>query len=267
VASPGSALDLRDQRQARLEELSQYLAIDVENVPDSAGQIRVLARDAADNPVVLLDSGKDFPPVTFDGTEVSAGNPATVLALAGGTIHGNLTARDGTIVDVRTGLDRLAAQLVSSVNAAYNPGAASTDFFAAAGTTAATLALDSTVSIDSIRATATTEAGANEIALAVADLATTSFSTGTGALFNGTFGAHYRSVVATIGNAAHHTQNLLEDQTTLQHAIMQRRDSVSGVSIDEEIADLTRFQRAFEASARMMRALDEMLDVVVNQLG
>ena len=59
----------------------------------------------------------------------------------------------------------------------------------------------------------------------------------------------------------------VEDQATLRQAILARRDSVSGVSIDEEIADLTRFQRAFEASARIMRAIDDMLEVVINQLG
>jgi flagellar hook-associated protein 1 FlgK len=267
VGHPGSALDLRDQRQARLEELSEYLAIEVETPPDSAGQIRILARDAADNPIVLLDSAKEFSDLTFDGTSIHGGRPATVLALGGGRLHGGLVARDGVIAEMRTGLDRVSAQLVVAVNTTYNPGGTATNFFDATGTTAATIRFDATLTAENIRATATTDAGANEIARAIADLATTTFSTGAGAQFNGTFGAYYRSLVSTIGNAASNAEGMLQDQTVLHRAILNRRDSVSGVSIDEEITDLTKYQRAFEASARMMRAIDEMLDLVVNRLG
>jgi flagellar hook-associated protein 1 len=267
VGQPGSALDLRDQRQARLEELSTYLNIEVETVPEANGQIRILARDAADNPITLLDSAKAFSDLTFDGTNISGGRPATVLALSGGRLHGNLAARDGIVADLRTGLDQLSAQLVTAVNTTYNPGGAATDFFDATGTTAATIAFDSTLTQENIRTTATADAGANEIALAIAGLATTTFSTGAGAQFNGTFGAHYRGIVSTIGNATSSAQGRLEDQTILHRAIMGRRESVSGVSIDEEITDLTKYQRAFEASARMMRVIDELLEIVVNRLG
>jgi len=267
VGAPGSALDLRDQRQARLEELSEYLDISIENIPDSAGQIRILARDSAENPVVLLDSGKEFTDVTFDGTNFIGGRPATTLNLAGGKLHGALVARDGTVADLRTSLDRLSLQLVTAVNSAYNPGGALTNFFDPAGTTAATIAFDASLTQENIRTTAGADPGANDIALAVAGLATTTFSTAGGAQFNGTFGAFYRGVVATIGNATSNAESLLADQTTLRRAILERRDGVSGVSLDEEIADLTKYQRAFEASARMMRAIDEMLDVVVNRLG
>lgn len=267
VGNPGSALDLRDQRQARLEELSQYINFDVENVPDSAGQIRILSRDSADNPVVLLDSAKPFSAVTFDGTNVFGGRPATQLALSSGRIAGGLSARDGTIADLRTSLNSLATQLVTTVNGAYNPGGAYTNFFDAAGTTAATIALDGTLTQDNIRTSTTADPGANDIALAVTGLATTLFSTGSGAQFNGTFGSYYRGIVANIGNATSNAQGLLEDQTTLSNAISARRDSVSGVSLDEEMADLTKYQRAYEASARMMRAIDEMLDTIVNKLG
>ncbi len=267
VGNPGSALDLRDQRQARLEELSQYINVEAENVADSAGQIRIVARDAADNPVVLLDSGKDFSKVTFDGTNISGGRPSTVLQLTGGAIHGGLTVRDDTIADLRTSLDKLSAQLVASVNGAYNPGGSLTNFFDPAGTTAATIALDPSIDQDTIRTSTSADPGANDIAIAVADIATTTFATSGGAQFNGTMGSYYRGIVANVGNATGNAQSLLDDQTTLLTAITDRRDSVSGVSLDEEISDLTKYQRAYEASARMMRAIDEMLDTVINKLG
>ena len=49
--------------------------------------------------------------------------------------------------------------------------------------------------------------------------------------------------------------------------VRSQRDGVSGVSLDEEMADLMKFQRAFQASSRVFTVMDELLDVVVNRLG
>lgn len=266
VGKNGAALDLRDQRQAKIEELSKYIDVVVEQVPDSAGQIRLLSRDATDTPVVLLDSGNAVTPITFDGTNFSGGTPTTQLDVRGGSLLGHITARDGAVANLRTGLDQLAAQLVTAVNAAYNPGGVSTDFFDAAGLTAATIAIDSTLTANNIRSTNSTNPGANDVALALADLAATSFSTGGGDFIDGTLSNHYRDMVSGIANATSSATDRLEDQKILQRLMVERRDSVSGVSLDEEMTNLVKYQRAFDANARVMRTLDEMLDIIVNQL-
>ena len=53
----------------------------------------------------------------------------------------------------------------------------------------------------------------------------------------------------------------------LTDAVENRRQSVSGVSLDEEMSNLVRFQRAYQASARAMSTMDEMLDVLINRTG
>jgi len=103
-------------------------------------------------------------------------------------------------------------------------------------------------------------------ALAVADLAGARFSTAGGDSIDGSFGDFYLRAVSDIANSAASASGRYEDQSTLQSLVRQRRDSVSGVSLDEEMTDLIKFQRAFDASARVMRVLDEMLDTVVNGL-
>jgi flagellar hook-associated protein 1 FlgK len=45
------------------------------------------------------------------------------------------------------------------------------------------------------------------------------------------------------------------------------RSSITGVQLDEELSDLMRYQRAYEASARVMSAADEMLDTLINRTG
>ena len=48
---------------------------------------------------------------------------------------------------------------------------------------------------------------------------------------------------------------------------MGRRDQVSGVSMDEEMSNMLRFQHAYNASARVMTTMDEMLDTLINRMG
>ena len=54
---------------------------------------------------------------------------------------------------------------------------------------------------------------------------------------------------------------------TIQQLVRNQRDTVSGVSMDEEMADLVKYQRAFQASSRVFSVVDELLDTVVNRLG
>jgi flagellar hook-associated protein 1 FlgK len=49
--------------------------------------------------------------------------------------------------------------------------------------------------------------------------------------------------------------------------IDNQRESVKGVSLNEETVNMIKYQRAFEASARVMTALDEMLDIIINRMG
>ncbi|MBE2212821.1 MAG: flagellar hook-associated protein FlgK [Opitutaceae bacterium] len=266
VGEPGSALDLRDQRQAKLEELSKYVDFRTAPVAGSTSQIQILARDTGGADVVLLDGANPPTGVTFTGTGFTGGNPPVALGLLGGRLQGALTARDGAIADLRTSLDAMARQLVTSFNTAYNPGGAYSNFFDPAGTTAATIALDASLSSANVRSTVTADPGANDIALAVYGLSEVAYATGGGDAIDGTFGSYYRSVVSDLANATASAESRYDDQSTLQRLMVERRDSVSGVSIDEEMTNLIKYQRAFDASARVMRMIDEMLETVVKGL-
>jgi flagellar hook-associated protein 1 FlgK len=54
---------------------------------------------------------------------------------------------------------------------------------------------------------------------------------------------------------------------SLVSAVDDRRQSVAGVSLDEEMTNLMRFQRGYQASARTMTTMDEMIDTLVNRTG
>ncbi|MBI5688813.1 MAG: flagellar hook-associated protein FlgK [Verrucomicrobia bacterium] len=265
VNAPGSAVDLRDQRQARLEELAAKLPVEVAD--SSNGQVRVFSRDANGAAVVLLDLTQVQGTVAFSGTQLTAGNPATALALTSGSVHGALTARDGAIETLRNDLDLLARQLVTSVNDLYNPTGATGDFFVASGTSAGTIRVAPTVSASSLKASDGGAAGDNSIALAIGALRAQVFSTAGGDAIDGTFVGFYSHVVGKLGQALAGANARVEDQSSIEQLVRSQRDAVSGVSLDEEMADLMKYQRAFQASSRVFATVDELLDLVVNRLG
>jgi len=265
VNGPGTAVDLRDQRQARLEELAGKMDFDL--AENGNGTINVSARDASGAPVVLVNQSNVTGGVTFNGTQISAGSPATVLALSAGSIKGSLAARDGAVQTLRDNLDVLAAQMVSAVNAAYNPTGATGNFFDPAGTAAGTIRVASGVTASSLKASDGGAAGDNTIALAVAGLAEHSFSVAGGDVIDGRFSGFLSNTVSALGQSLASTNAEVKDQENIEKLIRNQRDTLSGVSLDEEMADMMKFQRAFQASSRVFSIVDNLLDLVVNQLG
>lgn len=261
---PGAAVDLRNARQAKLEELSKYLDFTTRPIPGVNGGLQVVARDTSAAEVVLVD-GPNAASVTFDGNNVLA-NGAT-LALGGGSIAGHLAARDGSIQTLRNNLRDAAIQLAGAVNAAYNPTGSTGNFFQVPPTAPNLLTLDPLLSAASLKTTDTANAGANELALAVAGAGRQTFSGGGGDTINGTIPGFLAQTVSSFGYALAQTDSSLSDQETIQRFITAQRAEVSGVSMDEELTDLMRFQRAFQANSRVINVIDELLDQVVNRLG
>jgi flagellar hook-associated protein 1 FlgK len=265
IGHPGSAVDLRDQVEARIEELATKLPISV-NVTNT-GVLQVSMKDASNADVLLVDGATVTGPVAFTGTGLTGGASATALDATSGSIAGSLTARDGAVQGLRDNLNLLAGQLVAAVNAAYNPSAtAGADFFDPAGTTAGTIALRAGLNATTLRA-GTGAAGDNSIALAVAAIASRTFSTAGGDAFDGTVGQFYSATVSNLGQALAGANARVEDQDRIEQLVRAQRDSISGVSLDEEMAELVKYQRAFQASSRVFNVIDDLLDTVVNRLG
>lgn len=76
-----------------------------------------------------------------------------------------------------------------------------------------------------------------------------------------------KSLIGTLGVDADEAKRNTLNQEILLQDIENRRQSISGVNQDEELANMVRFQHAYNASARMMTTMDEMLDVLINRVG
>ena len=265
---PNSAVDLRDQRQAKLEELSKYMEISFENIADSNGQIRVKCGD------VILVEGKD---VSGDG-ELAYVNTTTEkkftfggadLPISKGALVSQLEARNGAVQESRNRIAALAKQLQDSLNGVYSP--TGDNFFKDAVSTAVgkLLEIDADLSVSSLKSTSTTNTGANDVALKIADLANKPFATSPSGAdsIDGTFGGFYNSIVSSLGQKLSTNNIQLEDQKLSEEMTRSNRDSFSGVSQDEEMTDMMKFQRSFQATSRFINVVDNLLDQVVNRLG
>jgi len=85
--------------------------------------------------------------------------------------------------------------------------------------------------------------------------------------YEATFDDYFRSTVAQLGVASQEAERMVENQNLLVAQLINRREEVSGVSLDEEMTNMIRFQHAYAAAARVITANDEMLDLIVNRLG
>lgn len=222
--------DLLDRRDEILDELSAFGQVSVTEL--GGGSISVQFGDAA-TPLV-------------SGTTVTW---PQALTSPGGRLGGllNIASATGPIGARRADLDAVAAQLASSVNAIHG----SPPFFT--GTTAATLAVG--VTSATLTPGSGPAAGANDIAIAVAGLRG-------GAVDNG-----YGNLVSALGTSAANARRNEATAVALRDAALDRRSEVSGVSMDEEMTNMLRFQRAYQASARAMTAMDETLETLINRTG
>lgn len=237
--SPNDLLDRRDQL---LDQLSAYGQISVEQL--DGGSVNVAFVDAT--------TGTAYP-IVSDQT-VDWTGPPTGGWSPGGQLGGLLTLGrpGGTIDGYLTTLDTFASSLVSSVNAAYGGS------FLVAGTpAAAAIAVDSTIQAAPASITAGSGGtGSNDLALAVSQLRG-------GASIDGA----YAAFVAKVGGDLNEATRMRANAQALTDSVENRRQSVAGVSLDEEMSNLVRFQRAYQASSRAMSTLDEMLDVLINRTG
>jgi flagellar hook-associated protein 1 FlgK len=250
--------DLLDKRDTLIDQLS---ALGNTTVSVSAGNAGTLGS---------VD-------VTFGGTAlVTANNAATLASVPAGTTSGQLAGMSAVITaisDPTTGyltkLNTLASTLSSATNAQLalgkdlNGNAGAPLFTVTSGSEAATIAVNPLVlsSPDLIAASANGDPGDGANALALGNLQTTPLIGGA------TIDTAYSQLVTQIGSDAQQAQSNLDNANSLVQSLTNRRESVSGVSLDEEMTNLLQFQRGYQACARVMSAMDSMIDTLVNHTG
>jgi flagellar hook-associated protein 1 FlgK len=259
-----TANDLRDLRQQRIEELAKLA--NVQTTAQSNGTMDIaIAGVTLVSGVRVTDTLAAYDPGggRWMVQTATGGSP---LALTSGSIQGTIETRDGALRSLRDDLNALATSLITEVNAIHRlgyslTGSTGADLFT--GTNAGDIAVDASLVVDPSRLQVSGVAGAvgdNQTALALAQLADRQHAS----LSNQTFSEYYSRTVANLGQSLASTNNALTDQDAVEQMLLRQRDAISGVSLDEEMTDLIKFQRAYEASAKLIATVDEMLSTLVN---
>jgi flagellar hook-associated protein 1 len=245
-----SANNLEDQRDNLIDDLSQYSNVNV--TTQSNGMVDVSFGNAA---IAAQNGTADTTPLV-DGTTVNLAQNLTDTNLngSGGTLGALLglydaTNHSGQLAGYLTSLNGVATQLVSTVNnaiATADPaGATATPFFDPTGNTAATIAVNPALNSSS---TPYTPAEADAVY----------------GLSGGSAEQSYQAFVTQVGGNVQAAQNSQSTAQSLLSAIGNQRQSVSGVSLDEEMTNLIQYQQAYQASARVMTTLDTMISSLLS---
>lgn len=79
--------------------------------------------------------------------------------------------------------------------------------------------------------------------------------------------SRYNSMVTEMGIVKQQEDNMLETQNALMELLTQRRESISGVDVNEEVVDMIKYSSAFQANSRVLQTISDMLDTLINRTG
>lgn len=268
-SASAAANDLRDQRDAAVLEVSKL------------AKVSVLERD--DGTVDLVLSGRtvvtrgnaetlELRRVFVDGSEraeIVAARSQSAVTLAEGKLQGMIAARDEHVRALRDRLDDLANLLADRVNALHTQGrtASSSGLLFFTGDSAGTLALNPALvagpaSAELVASSRSGLEGDNDIAREIAALASEPLETGgSESLLD-----RYNTLIVDTASSRSGYQFLLENQQNVVETVEGRLEAIRGVSLDEEGANLVRYQNAYDAAARVVTVAAEMFETLLTMI-
>ncbi len=257
--------DLLDERDRKIDELSTIAGITVAEDPQgsvivSMGGVTIASRAGAQS--LHVEN-------TAQGVQIRTDKENITVPASGGELGASLTLVNTTIPGYLGKLDELAGALITRVNAVHRsgyglgtPAPTGLDFFS--GTAAADINLSAAIA-GNPSAVAASQSGApgdNKGALALAGIAGEALLGGNSL----TLSQFYNGLVTGVGSAVNGAQSTADTQQLILNQLSNQQQSVSGVSIDEEMTNLIQYQRAFDAAARLVNTTNDMFTTILSML-
>ncbi|NLT17636.1 MAG: flagellar hook-associated protein FlgK [Clostridiales bacterium] len=291
-----TANDLRDQRNLLLDQLSGIVDITYYHTPSGQLYVQLGGRDLVSHTTVgaLATAQTGYNPLTGlnELNEVIWESDSAAVTITSGSLKGTLQLRDGNIQDeygipyLVDSLNTLVNALVDEINAVHsqgwtlpcdeNGGASITgvnffdDFGGAVPVTAGNFKLDdailltpNNIAASDVEITAANHQEGNNLN-AHAILAVINSSSLSGI---NNFQGYMTTIVSTLAIRVSYSKNMSDMQKVMLSNKEASRISISGVSIDEEVANMLKYQHAYNAAARVITTMDEALDMLINRMG
>ena len=262
-AQPGSPNDLIDVRDRLIDEVAEMVGSTA--VTEKDGSVRITLNG------IGLVSGADARPLDLDLTTGLVTHPSGVTVTPGGKLGGYAAVYGQDLPAVQAQMDTFAAELADAMNSVHQAG------FTATGPGGPLFAYDPTSPAGTLRMVL---AGPDDFATAanagppfaphdatipeqLAALRDAPVAAGGTASLAGS----YRTIITTLGQQTASALGSAVSQQSLVDSVARARQSSHGVSVDEEMVSLMEAQRMYEAAARVITAVDEALDVLINRMG
>lgn len=255
-----NANDLRDKQELLLKELSEK--IDIDHFYDNEGQLNIIV--CGMKPLVSGGNYFELSTQTREGVQevlwTDSEGESTVITenISGGSIKGSLVY----IEDYMDRFDELAVNIMESVNALHSTGFGldgSTGNVFFTGTSASDIEVNTVLinDIEMIAAAETAEGvpGDNGNAIAIAELR-----------YDSSIGDYFNSIVNDVGTGLQKANSNYDHQLEMVNYLNNLRESISGVSLDEEMISLIQYQHAYEAAAKLISVADELLSSLINMV-
>jgi flagellar hook-associated protein 1 len=261
-AGQGTPNDLMDQRDVLVRDLSDLVDVRVETFQD--GSYSVYAAG-----FTLVEGAHARPmPRAYDINTQSLTFNGASFPVRGGQLAGQFQTAQA-VSRRASELDTLANELRTQINTLHRQGQdangnTNVDFFDPLATGAMAFDLSAAVKSSSanVMASVTGNASDGGLALNLAALRETSMA----GLGNRTFDGYYEAAVNQAATEASYFAQARDTSDAMMTQVSAQQEAVSGVSLDEEMADMLRFQRSYQAAARALTVFDQMTEDVINML-
>lgn len=256
--------DLLDKRDKYIDELSKLGNINV-NLDDNGAAVisigGVFALDGYNYNEFKANydsGGKAF---------ITIKNDSTKLALNGGELYALTDMISNVVPGYKDKIDQMAQGLMTSVNDLHSTGSTLHDppltginFFSSYAS--GRLEINSAIISDhkNIAISSNGQSGNSDIALKIAGLSDNKTINGK------TIGEFYSEIVTGLGTEKQLNDQAAESNQLVLDQLQDTKESVSGVSLDEEMTNILRFQRSYDAAAKMVNIADEMLQTLLNMV-
>ncbi len=259
--TPNSLIDQRSQ-------LINQLSGDVDLQTINAGSNSITLTTSAGTALVAGNQSFALSTQTNPTTgyqNVYAQGSDITSTITSGNLGGYLQMRDTEVPGLQSSLDTLAAGIASAVNtqsaAGYDGnGNAGVNFFKPlSGTAGAALNLSVAITNPSqVAASSDGTPGDNGNATALANLQNQNITGGETPI------NYYAGIVAKVGNDAANASSSLSGEQALIQQLQDQQNSVSGVSLNEEGANLVLFENAYNAAARVATTVEGLMQTAIN---